>query len=103
VRLHTRYEEGHLLDYKWTRRNSSSIVMYKRTRTRRVVTEYLDEIKDGEKNPLPPAGVFKAELADEAFAKQSENFGAMSAAMIEKRGCGNPRRSCSCQGLSCRP
>ncbi|CAM6101884.1 unnamed protein product [Calypogeia fissa] len=90
-RLVSKYENGLEVDYKWARRNASSLILYRRTRTRNQVAKHLET---GAK--LPPRifpeelAFFKHELADEAYAVKKERFSAMSATMIKKRGCGNP-------------
>lgn len=96
-KLHEKYEDGHLLSSKWTKRNACSLIGYRRTRTRRVVQLYLEQLPPSTGDPTPPPGVFLAEFehfakepADDEFAKTRDRFKSMSTAMVEKRGCGNP-------------
>lgn len=97
-KLHLKYENGNSLCYRWTRRNTGSLVGYRRTRTRKHVAKIMEIEADlGEDCLYPPEGIFpaeveffKAELKNEDFLALSRKMAAKSAAMIQKRGCGNP-------------
>ncbi|CAM6097266.1 unnamed protein product [Calypogeia fissa] len=72
-RLVSKYENGLEVDYKWARRNASSLILYRRTRTRNQVAKHLET---GAKLPpglfLEELAFFKHELADEAYAVKKE-------------------------------